>query len=175
MYNFMQGYQPFIIQFWSDGQIMLNSAGEPYELIFPRTNSAGFKEYHKPESITQKDIGGDKDNILLGYDTSYVANFSRYTKPVALKHTKLISDKWINKKLISNFELILIPRRELREVKFSVFPSDKTLEIGIMRGGNKAPGNTGLVLEFIVKKMLTSLPINDPNDINFGFTNLNFA
>ena len=163
--NFRQGYKNWKIQVWENGL-------SQQEFIFPRCNEAGAPEDHAPVSLTKTALGGRRKNKLRGHYSTFNFNYERYTPPIVLDQLKYIVDAWIYKENYSNLELILFPRLDILGRYFSVFPSEETIRVGIMKGQANAKGNKGVILKFHSIELIKSFPIADPNDRSIGLINL---
>lgn len=163
--NFRQGYKNWKIQVWVNGL-------SQQEFIFPRCNEAGAPEDHTPVTKTKTTLGGTRKNKLRGHYSTFNFYYERYTPPVVLDNLKYISDIWREKEIYSNLQLILFPRLDILDRYFSVFPSEDTIRIAIMKGLQNARGNKGIILKFHSIDLIKSFPVADPNDRSIGLTNL---
>lgn len=172
MLNFKQGYKTWKVQIRENGTPFKNTDGSILEFIFPRVNEAGAPEDHEPVAKTKTTIGYKRKNKLKGYYITFVFNYDRFAPPAVLDYLKSIVDLWQEKELYNNLEIILFPRLDILDRYFSVFPSEETIRIAIMKGGAKAKGNKAIILKFHTIDLIKKLSVADPNDRSLGLINL---
>ena len=143
-----------------------------FEETFPECNQDGLIERHTPITHVKTDIGYNRKSKLLGWQIDFTLHYNRFvTKETLLKFKRLVDLESTSSRYAS-FEIIIIPRVDFLDRRFSVFYSGDDIEIGIMGGRRNAPGNRLPIIRWSVKSLYSQLSIVDPEPAIFGLHNL---
>jgi hypothetical protein len=113
-----------------------------------------------------------ENNKLKGWHMQFTFHYDQYTAPEVLDKFKIIVDRWQEKELSSNLQLMLFPRLDTLDRYHSVYPDEQSIKIAIMKGRTKAKGNKGVILKFNTVEMIPKMDIVDPNNLQIGLNNL---
>jgi len=154
MKNFVNGYsKPGFISRNPDNTIL-----KSWELHL--TNQAGLVETHQRDILRKKTWGRRLKQKLQGYRILFTLNYDRYSN---LDNTNKIIDIFDTSDLGN--PLYIVPRIDVPERTIQVLNDTSELNIGIMRGAIKAPGNRLIILKFISVEVFMSLQLIDPNNV----------
>ncbi|MDD5362300.1 MAG: hypothetical protein PHN88_09220 [Ignavibacteria bacterium] len=153
--NYVDGWQnpKFIIR---------DSEGNEIEVIeLMLTGAEGLVRDMIPNILIHPLASGDIVAVPKGFHYTFTLSYQEYSPADNTLKIGRIWDYWQD-----GHEIILFPRKEILSKYYSVYFLDG-FSMGIMKGGENAPGNRLITLKLGTKKLQNKLEMVDPNNINF--------
>ncbi len=139
------------------------------EISLPLTNSKGLIEDYTEYSLEHEFLNYSETKKIFGYKINFNLNYDEWvSKDTAKKIINLLIHEYNGRKII------LIPRQDVPSRYYEVIGKNKSLQIGIMKGGINANGHKGFNLNFVTKNIV-ELNYIDPDNIvilNIDYENL---
>lgn len=145
--------------------IINDSNNENIETItFGHANQKGIVTGYVREYVQKKTLGGAIIQKFKGYRLTFTIYFDEIIKKSNTLKAKKIFE-YLND---SDYRVFIMPHEDAPGNQSEIVNATDELTIGMISALDDSPGNNQVVLQFVSKYLVQTLPIYDAGDLGYG-------